>query len=378
MSITGSTAETSKPLPADGEKPPEPHVYYWGRNFGDPISYGGGTHTYLAYGVRGSGKSALLECIGEQHLRRGHGVFDLWGARSGEGLAWLRSQWAEEGRVLLLHGDNTSVASSFDSKNVSKYRNSDLEKYDLVISASPLYSSLSAEFEFTNQLIDRLYKRQHWRKPIYLLVREAANLLYSRAKISENQKATKYFFIYFLREARHCGVSLGIDSQRFTAVDTDVRSTIDYVFFKSLGHFGLPKEYRFLYRSYLPQSLQSFAPQYFLVFTRYGSHGLGEFPLPRFHKRPGEDLLKILDIEVEHGEEQVQHKPGRRVGDLKHAELIALRVDGYSHRQIAEKLGVASSTVYEHIRYHNEGIQRKGVCLRCKRAKAPHLTELIE
>jgi len=280
--------------------------------------------------------------------------------------------------VLLLHGDNTSVASSFDSKNVSKYRNSDLEKYDLVISASPLYSSLSAEFEFTNQLIDRLYKRQHWRKPIYLLVREAANLLYSRAKISENQKATKYFFIYFLREARHCGVSLGIDSQRFTAVDTDVRSTIDYVFFKSLGHFGLPKEYRFLYRSYLPQSLQSFAPQYFLVFTRYGSHGLGEFPLPRFHKRPGEDLLKILDIEVEHGEEQVQHKPGRRVGDLKHAELIALRVDGYSHRQIAEKLGVASSTVYEHIRYHNEGIQRKGVCLRCKRAKAPHLTELIE
>jgi len=236
-----------------------PTIIRWGRWFGDDIAYNK-THTYLAYGIRGAGKSALLEAIGEEHLRRGHGVFDLWGARNGEGLAWLRSKWAEEKRVLLLHGDNTSVASSYDSKPISRYTNDDLEHYDIIISSSPLYSSLDAEFEFTNQLIDRLYHRLHWRKPVYLIVREAANLLYSRAKIAEGQKDVKYFFIYFLREARHCGISLGVDSQRLTAVDVDVRATVDYVFFKSLGHFGLPKEYRFLYAQAATESVSFPSP----------------------------------------------------------------------------------------------------------------------
>jgi len=190
MSTVNSITAKSNPV-GDGDSL---RVFHWGRSFGDDIAYNK-THTYLAYGIRGAGKSALLESIGEEHLRRGHGVFDLWGARNGEGLAWLRSKWAEEGRVLLLHGDNTSVACSYDTKPVSKYRNSDLEKYDIIVSASPLYSSLGVEFQFTNQLIDRIYNRLHWRKPVYLLVREAANLLYSRAKVVESQKSTKYFLL---------------------------------------------------------------------------------------------------------------------------------------------------------------------------------------
>jgi len=351
-------------------------VFHWGRSFGDDIAYNK-THTYLAYGIRGAGKSALLESIGEEHLRRGHGVFDLWGARNGEGLAWLRSKWAEEGRVLLLHGDNTSVACSYDTKPVSKYRNSDLEKYDIIVSASPLYSSLGVEFQFTNQLIDRIYNRLHWRKPVYLLVREAANLLYSRAKVVESQKSTKYFFIYFLREARHCGFSLGIDSQRFTAVDTDVRATIDYVFFKSLGHFGLPKEYRFLYKVYRPQALQSFHPKYFLVFTRRGSHGIGKFKLPVFHKKPGEDILKKMGIEIEHGEEP-EKSESNRVSDLRHVKIVELRADGCSHREIAKQVDCSRSTVSEHIKFHNEDVERFGACKRCSRAKNPLATVALE
>ena len=39
--------------------------------------------TLLVQGVRGSGKSSLLERLGEISLKRGHTVFDMFGARDG-------------------------------------------------------------------------------------------------------------------------------------------------------------------------------------------------------------------------------------------------------------------------------------------------------
>jgi hypothetical protein len=38
---------------------------------------------------------------------RGGGIFDLFGARDSEGLAWLRSPYVNGSKVLLLHGPNT-------------------------------------------------------------------------------------------------------------------------------------------------------------------------------------------------------------------------------------------------------------------------------
>ena len=46
-------------------------------------------HTFFTLGVRGSGKSSLLEHIGELYLNEGHGILDLFGSRDGENMAWL-------------------------------------------------------------------------------------------------------------------------------------------------------------------------------------------------------------------------------------------------------------------------------------------------
>lgn len=349
----------------------------WGRRLGNETIDYGGAHTYLAFGVRGSGKSTLLENIGSQYLERGLPVIDLFGSRDGEGLAWLRSKYAEDKKILLLHGDNTDVACSHDTKPITQYRLQDIEKYDLIISSSPLYSSLDQEYKDVNRIIDLVYQRSVWERSAYIAIRESANLMYSRMKISNDQGLAKAFLIYFLREARHCGFSLGLDTQKMTSIDLDVRITIDYLFFKSLGIQGLPRDLRFLYKTYIPIRLQNMPPETFLLLTKKGSHGIGTFPYHKWHKRAGENILKNVGVEVEHGEELVDTKPNYQVGDLRHVDIMEMRLEGYAYSEIADKYDLSKSTPWTHVKKHNDEVERLGECQQCKRAKSMHSDTII-
>ena len=100
----------------------------------------------------------------------------------------------------------------------------DFRNYDIVVSSSPLYSNLHDEFFHTNHLIDLVYKRLSWKDLFYTIIRESANLLYARLRISPNQLAAKAEFTYLIREARHCGLSLGLGTLKYTSVDIDIRS----------------------------------------------------------------------------------------------------------------------------------------------------------
>lgn len=344
-------------------------IHRWGRYMGDGIDFGN-NKTYMAYGIRGSGKSTLLEDIGKEFQKRSAPVLDLFGSRDGESLAWLRAPETKDKKVLLLHGNNTSITSSWDSKPVSKYTLEDFEKYDLTISASPLYSSIDAEYQQINDIIKLVYKRLLFNKVIYVIIREAANLLYSRLKISKDQTLAKAEMTYFIREARHCGFSLGLDTQKLTSIDIDIRITIDYLFVKSLGLQGLPQDLRWLYSTYLPMKLQRMNPGDFLLVTGAGSHGVGSFPYHNWHKLPGENILAATDIQVEHSDEMVESKEDHRVGDEKHAQMMELRVEGMPFEQIGKQVGVSSRTPHTHRIAHNEDIELKGYCPRCKRAKS--------
>lgn len=330
--------------------------------------------TFLGFGVRGSGKSSLLEHIGEIYLANGFPIIDLFGSRDGEGLAWCRSPWAEEKNILLLHGDNTRVASPFDSMNISKWKLDDLDKYDITISSSPLYSSPDQEYLDVNRIIDLTYKRRVFdvsSQVTYILIREAANLLYSRMKVSTNQIQAKAKMTYFIREARHTGFALGIDTLKFTSIDIDVRSVIDYIFFKSLGIQGLPDDLTWLYSLIKPFALQSQEKKRFVCINSAGSVGIGSFPKVPWHKNEGEDILKACGIEVEHTEELVETKPKFEVGDLEHSRFIELRLAGESYGSIAGDKW-SSQSILNHVKKHNEDIDRLGYCQQCKRAKSEH------
>lgn len=353
-------------------------ILNYGRNMGDPITFRDPA-SYMAFGIRGAGKSTLLEHFALEFLKNRCPIIDLFGSRDGEGLAWLRSPEAKNLKTLLLHGDNTSIASSYESKPISKFSIADLATHDLIISSSPLYVSIDEEYRSVNRVIDEIYRRQVWTRPCFITVREAANLFYSRLKVSADQTIAKNEVVYFIREARHSGFSLGLDSQKLTSIDSDVRVSLDFIFFKSLGIMGLPDEFKWLYSVYQPLRLQKMQNKYFVFLSRAGSHGVGTFPFHGWHKIPGEDLLKNLGIEVDHGEELLPAKVDYRIGDLQHSDIVKMRVEQrLSFKALGEAVKVSHGGAYAHIAAHDKEVKKLGECQRCRRAKGEYAQTLIE
>ena len=343
-------------------------------------------YTWLVLGVRGSGKSAFLEHLAELHLKEGNAVLDLFAARSGENLGWLRSKWLENGkRVLLLTAENAAVElppellGNVKVKPACKITLQDFEEFDIIINSSPLYPSLDAEFEAVNMVIEKLWRRLRWSRLVFVVVREAANLLYARMKITENQTLAKTFLSYWLREARHTGCSLALDSQRFMAVDIDIRSLCDFLVFKAQGATGLPKELHYIYRYIDPKWLRYAQANQFAVLSKEGDIGVGVFPLPEWHVKEGEGIayklgLKIsFEEELEKGEYRGTFKT---VGDREHAQIITIYVEeGLGMKSIAQRLGRSSATIKTQIERHNRFVEKMGYCPACRRAKSPLQTE---
>lgn len=99
-------------------------------------------------------------------------------------------------------------------------------------------------------------------------MREASNLYYSRLKVSRNQVMAKSEIIYLIREARHMGVAMALDTLKFTSIDLDVRITIDYLFFKSLELLGRPSDLEWLYGFYNPTVIRNMSLENFMVLTK--------------------------------------------------------------------------------------------------------------
>jgi hypothetical protein len=259
----------------------------------------------MVLGVRGAGKSSFLEVFADHYLYHGHNVLDLFGARSGEGLAWLRSPYQDE-KILLVTGEYIDVICSWNTKRWRDISIHDLESNRIVISASPLYYDMNEEFIAVNHILDLLFKRRGWRKYIYILVRESANLFYSRMKLRQNQLMAKSEATYLIREARHHGLAMGMDTQKFTAVDSDLRIILDYLVIKKQGYLALPRDLWFLYGYLDPHWLRNMKKQEFAVLSSLGYIGIGYNEYPYWHKKPRENLLEKLEIKIIKGEKDIE------------------------------------------------------------------------
>lgn len=257
-------------------------------------------NVFFSLGMRGSGKSAFLELCASRYLDNGGKVFDIFGSKDGEGLAWLRSPYAKSKRIILLRGDLVEVKSEHGSIQAVKFRLSDLARGDIFISASPLYASLDDEFNAVNHILDVLWKRMSWTEPIFLVMREAANLIYSRIKVRKNQVLAKSEALYMMRESRHCGLALGLDSIKHTSIDIDVRTLTDYLIIKNTGMHGLPQDLWWIYRILDPMALRKLRPSEFAIVDRQGRLGLGTFALPPWHKSENENILKTTGLELQY------------------------------------------------------------------------------
>lgn len=326
---------------------------------------------WFSQGVRGSGKSTLLEYIAMRHLEKDAVILDCFASADGENLAWLRAPFIEDLSVCLLKGANVDVVSSYDVKQVENLGLHDLEKYDLLISSRPLYVNKDHEYYSVGKLTNILYRRFYHKRLLCLLAREASNLWYSRVKVSETQADSKSEAIYLLRESRHFGISLLLDSLRYLSIDKDVRSLADHLFLKSQGIEGLSDDLKFLYRFFSPSFVRSMKPWEFILICREGGLAVGHFPFHEWHKREKENIMKAVGLRIEYGKvlelpkDKGSHKT---VGDEEHTKIITLYgEEGLSMNKIADQLGRSTRTPKQHIDKHNAAVQRSGFCPICRR-----------
>ena len=306
--------------------------------------------TFLNLGQRGSGKSSLLETIAANYGK----IIDLFGSRDNEGLAWCRSPLKDS--VLFIVGDSVKIRSEWPSKKLTELSFSDFRDYDVITSVHAFYGSSDEEYLGLNKILDMLYRRTHWEYPWFLLVREAANFIYSRIKLTKNQHIAKADFVYMLREARHMGYAVGVDTIRWTAIDVEIRDVSDYTFLKSVGRKGLPNDLRFIYRYINPYSMMKTEPSQFVLITDSGAIGIGRFDYPTWHKEEKEDLVRKLGISISYGDVPDYGNPRRNtVSDFEHKQIVKAYEELKSMAKVGKLLGRSPATVKRHIDIHNDG-----------------------
>jgi hypothetical protein len=258
--------------------------------------------------------------------------------------------------------------------DVTEVKLSDFENYKVILSCSCFFSSLQEEWFSLSKIIDKLWYRESWTEPWCVLIREAANLLYSRIALGDNQYQAKNYMVYVLRELRHHGYALAVDSLRSLDIDICIRSLAFYTFIKSLGIEGLRGDLRFVYRYYRPRALMSMAPDKFVVISNKGPLGYGWFTMPYWHKLEHENLKTMFDINIKHGE--LPHIPGSgssQVGDYEHVRIIKARIEtGLGMNELAEKLGRSSRTIHKHITLHSNMVRTMAECDMCARVDSEY------
>jgi hypothetical protein len=211
--------------------------------------------------------------------------------------------------------------------------------------------------------------------------REASNFFYSRLKVSDNQLFAKSEMTYLLRESRHMGVSLGLDSIRSYAIDIDIRQLSDYMILKSQGVQGLSRELKWLY-SYIDSGvLRTLSPDKFFVITKNGSIGAGRFPEVKWHKQERENILEACGISREVGEimHEAQNKGTfKTVSDKEHKQIIERYGEGnISMVDLGKEMERSSRTISMHVDAHNTQVDKAGFCGVCKRAQCKYVSNKV-
>ncbi len=318
---------------------------------------------WLINGNPETGKSNLIENIG---LRHDH-ILDIYGSKDNEGLCWIRKNSPIDD-ALLIHGDNTDLKCSWKTKKASNVTIEDIDNYEVVIAAHSFFSSSHNKFSAMEKITDRLYKRLEWRKGhiIFLAMRESNSVIYSRLSRGVGEKQAKADLLEFFREMRHFGTSVGADLIQWTGNDKSMREMGDYMIFKNVGEKGLPRDKWYLYHWVKPKVFRLMKKSEFVCLQRNGAIAWCTTGLVPFHKEEGVNLLKELDITIEHGEELIESS-SIKIGDEEHLKIIKIYLENSSMEKTRNSFNPPKglATISRHVGDHNGEILKNGRCSRC-------------
>jgi len=117
-------------------------------------------------------------------------------------------------------------------------------------------------------------------------------------------------------------------------------------------------------------------PQYFIIISKTGALGLGEFPYLEWHKKEKENILSNVGIKVEYDE--LLYKGEYRgtsttVSDKEHTEIARLYIEeSLGFDKIGKQLDRSSRTPLLQINKHNRAVERSGFCPACRHVKSKY------
>jgi hypothetical protein len=413
-----------KLIPQEGEeivKIPEIDIEW--RRFQQYISFRKEATVTLCLGMRGSGKSVLLEVIGLHHLLYGK-VFDLFGARDAESLCWCKPEFAKvwltmhgertvcpecrkeivdyepdnpvtvcsycklefnrfEPRILLLTGNDVEVASKFSSMPIQDVKLSDFKSRDVIVTCYQFFSDDEGFFDGIYAITELLWKKRIGQTEIwYMLIREGAKLVHSRLGSKDSNEA-KAELVRLMGEARHASLSVGIDTLMFTAIDKQVRNLIDFIFIKRQGILLLPEGLGWLYgRDYYNFfSFMNMPDRAFVLSTSRGAVGHGVAGYPSWHKKVKENIFELCGIEYRHKEKENADNNDKRtfgVTNFDHADIIESYQQTKSMATAAKQVVRSPKTVMDHINIHNRSVEKFGECKLCHNANSSLSKTLLD
>ena len=324
--------------------------------------------TSWVFGKRFSGKSTMVETLGTKYMNKGGVVFDVFGARDSESLAWLRSPYND---VLLVAGASVNLKTSYKWVRINEFDLKEAEQHEMVITTPAFYSTEYEMYAALSRFVDLLKWRTVFNKVACLLVREAKNLIASRlmsGKVS-NRLEAEFDFIDLHDQAYHTGVAAVIDSLRPISIAPDVREIANYTYIKRMGRMKIPAELYYLLRRVHPVFLRRMKVNEFLLLTDNDDFAVGRNSEVPWHIKRGENLLHNLQIEVERNiaqAKEMEEKKAKPQRDKKvtpewHNDIMTLKKEGKSYRQIVDALADKNFTLSHQqvsVEVHNHNVKR--------------------
>lgn len=363
-----------------------PNIKLHWKRFSARICFSTKPATFIALGVKDSGKSCLLEVLALRYPK----VIDLYGSSDMESLGFCKPEFAKvwrsihgtEPRILLVRGEGKDISSKFDTCTTSELTLQKIKDHDVITTVEQFFNEEAEYFEAMTRIINICWKERNFWEPgdiWYIMFREASNFLYARSKTIANDMGAKAEFLKALREARHHGISLAMDFLRYTNCDKEIRDLCDYLFIKCLGATGLPQDLWYCYRYFVPYSLMQMKARTFALLTGRGAIGEGVSEYPIWHKTEHENILKICDIEIKNVDRATPDERNYNTGNFDHTEIIKIYM-GMNPKSMAETATITArsyKTVHNHIAEHNASIKSLGECKKCFNANGEFVKTFV-
>ena len=316
-------------------------------------------------GIKDSGKSMLNEAFALRHPM----IIDLMSSKDNESLCWIRDNSPIDDALLIV-GDNVDLECSWEYKQISEVTLNDILDHEVTVTCNSFYHNDAEKFLGIQKITNILYNRLGWKigNLIFIIIRESNSFLYSRTKQGIKMKDAKADFIFFTRELRHFGCSVGIDLLRWTGTDRDLRDNSEFTIFKQIGSKTLPQDKKYLYGYFHPFVFSQMKPWNFVLERMDGSLGWGRCPELPFHKEEGVNLLTELGIEITMGEPIIESTMNK-IGDREHEQIVRayIEMDPKSMGKLAKAKHLSKSTVSHHVSRHNKEIETDKKCSICHR-----------